>query len=1025
MNTLGTTVATPRSQTELLGLRSSADSPEMHEGAPDLFGAVLGALTEPAFPEDAVSSGGGRSMSDPATEASMPGQAADPLALLIAVAGAASQRAGNGQATARDPILALVARALPGAEAESPAGPARSASGIPRPSDMSPDVSAATDSSASDDRVATARPSRPDLLDPAPAAPAPGLPAPQAPPSAIPTPPLPADGSPPPGDTTAGLPEELPVPRPAAEAALPARIIETVSEPRPRIVVLAQETHFAPIAPRLSRRAASGTDTATVIPPVPGNTVPPSAPPARPAVAEPVAATPAATGEPGLDAIPAARPAVAAPAPADPSTVSSSVPRPSPLAKPVVAEVTPALHAMSSPSTAFGANEPAAPHVREIAAATAAPETDAAEHPAAQTARPIRPGSSILPRPAPGLRDASQTGAVSTSLRQSAVPPAAALSGPIGPMIPGASGVTTVPLALPSDAAAGMPAPIPDMGEADIASPAHSDRSAPYPHSLAPVAERVATPQPAPASPSTDAGFGLLPARSPWSTDPGLASPTSAASDPASGPSPVQPAISGTAPGEAAPSAPRSFTDRPPMVPSPGREVTNPPPSGAAPNRITGQDELHAVSRAGGSDTLRPMEPVAPASVPEEFSTETAARPVGASIPPVRPGTPAMPPAPHAGAPGLDLAVVIDAPVPTLPTVSSLTREAAPAVAAPVEAPVTGAELPLAAHPGPSTNRGDEPSEQASASPARSVVSFVAPTLPSEEAPSIAPLKAEGNARADRPALPEARLTPSDPVPVPRIDTPVEEASPPGPSAPALVPREPPLAGAARPADTLAERTEAPAVALTPAHAEADHPDSKRDAPQKAVVEAGRVEPARIEPLVLPAQPGAPVAGPARQIAEAVTAALPPPPTTQHPNRPEAEGPLRILTLQLRPMDLGTVLVRMRLRDGQLELHLQASREETAALLRRDGELLTGLLRGAGYQADGATIGQGGQEPFGPTGTGSGLPSSDGQSPPQGRPPSSEPERRPASARAAESQDTREWTNETNPADPGRHDVYL
>jgi chemotaxis protein MotD len=124
-------------------------------------------------------------------------------------------------------------------------------------------------------------------------------------------------------------------------------------------------------------------------------------------------------------------------------------------------------------------------------------------------------------------------------------------------------------------------------------------------------------------------------------------------------------------------------------------------------------------------------------------------------------------------------------------------------------------------------------------------------------------------------------------------------------------------------------------------------------------------------------------------------------------------------------MDLGTVLVRMRLRDGQLELHLQASREETAALLRRDGELLTGLLRGAGYQADGATIGQGGQEPFGPTGAGSGLPSGDGQSPPQGRPPSSEPERRPASARAAESQDTREWTNETNPADPGRHDVYL
>ncbi|WP_244914112.1 flagellar hook-length control protein FliK [Methylobacterium frigidaeris] len=70
----------------------------------------------------------------------------------------------------------------------------------------------------------------------------------------------------------------------------------------------------------------------------------------------------------------------------------------------------------------------------------------------------------------------------------------------------------------------------------------------------------------------------------------------------------------------------------------------------------------------------------------------------------------------------------------------------------------------------------------------------------------------------------------------------------------------------------------------------------------------------------------------------------------------QAEGPVRLLTLQLRPAELGQVQVRMRLQDGRLEMSLRAEREETAELLRRDGGLLTALVREAGYQPDLVTV---------------------------------------------------------------------
>ncbi len=146
----------------------------------------------------------------------------------------------------------------------------------------------------------------------------------------------------------------------------------------------------------------------------------------------------------------------------------------------------------------------------------------------------------------------------------------------------------------------------------------------------------------------------------------------------------------------------------------------------------------------------------------------------------------------------------------------------------------------------------------------------------------------------------------------------------------------------------------------------------------------------------IPAAEPAPVPAPAalplttlRQIADAVAtgAASLPDPTSVRAGAvaaawsaaAQADGPVRLLTLQLRPAELGQVLVRMRLQDGRLEMSLRAEREETADLLRRDGGLLSALVREAGYQPDLVTV-QAGRLP--------GQPDAPPQGAPQGGSPS-------------------------------------
>jgi chemotaxis protein MotD len=71
---------------------------------------------------------------------------------------------------------------------------------------------------------------------------------------------------------------------------------------------------------------------------------------------------------------------------------------------------------------------------------------------------------------------------------------------------------------------------------------------------------------------------------------------------------------------------------------------------------------------------------------------------------------------------------------------------------------------------------------------------------------------------------------------------------------------------------------------------------------------------------------------------------------------PGAKSPVKVLSIQLQPVDLGTVTVRMELKGGELTVHVEADRADTAELIRGDQDTLSNLLRGAGYSVDAGSI---------------------------------------------------------------------
>jgi chemotaxis protein MotD len=68
------------------------------------------------------------------------------------------------------------------------------------------------------------------------------------------------------------------------------------------------------------------------------------------------------------------------------------------------------------------------------------------------------------------------------------------------------------------------------------------------------------------------------------------------------------------------------------------------------------------------------------------------------------------------------------------------------------------------------------------------------------------------------------------------------------------------------------------------------------------------------------------------------------------------ETPIRMLTLQLDPPNMGTVTVRMRLTGDAVEVRLSADRHETTQLLREERGALTDAMQSAGYSFEIASI---------------------------------------------------------------------
>jgi chemotaxis protein MotD len=77
------------------------------------------------------------------------------------------------------------------------------------------------------------------------------------------------------------------------------------------------------------------------------------------------------------------------------------------------------------------------------------------------------------------------------------------------------------------------------------------------------------------------------------------------------------------------------------------------------------------------------------------------------------------------------------------------------------------------------------------------------------------------------------------------------------------------------------------------------------------------------------------------------TAALPAAATAQ---------PLKVLTVQLNPAELGVVTVRIALKSDGLELQIETDRRETARLVDADRETLSRVLRSAGYNVETVTV---------------------------------------------------------------------
>lgn len=66
--------------------------------------------------------------------------------------------------------------------------------------------------------------------------------------------------------------------------------------------------------------------------------------------------------------------------------------------------------------------------------------------------------------------------------------------------------------------------------------------------------------------------------------------------------------------------------------------------------------------------------------------------------------------------------------------------------------------------------------------------------------------------------------------------------------------------------------------------------------------------------------------------------------------------PTKILHIQLSPVELGSIVVKLRISQGGMEVRLEASRAETAQLLANDREALREIVRASGHALDQVSV---------------------------------------------------------------------
>ncbi len=136
-----------------------------------------------------------------------------------------------------------------------------------------------------------------------------------------------------------------------------------------------------------------------------------------------------------------------------------------------------------------------------------------------------------------------------------------------------------------------------------------------------------------------------------------------------------------------------------------------------------------------------------------------------------------------------------------------------------------------------------------------------------------------------------------------------------------------------------------------------DHPDQPPPPPEQQRKTEFTV--IRQETVLPPA--GHPAA--AQQAAEKIIADLKdsagtsgPDAATSHRETPSTPAPTRVLHIQLQPPELGTLTVKLSLRDNALDIRLEAAEHHTLRLLEADRDRLSDMLRSAGYAVDGLAV---------------------------------------------------------------------